>query len=129
MPLVYQTEASSTIVGSPAAAAETVICQTPAITVDFTARLVYLTSAVNMTVGTSGTAVTLRLRRTGLTGTLVIASPALTAVAANIISIGIDTTDTPGDLSGLVYVLTAQVTAGAATSTIGTVALAATAVQ
>jgi hypothetical protein len=73
------------------------------------------------TVGTSGTAATLRVRQTNVAGTVVANSGALTVTAANVVQesvMGFDATPGVG-----VYVLTLQITAGAANTTISAVAL------
>jgi hypothetical protein len=77
------------------------------------------------TVGTSGTAVELRIRQTSVAGALVADSGALTGSqhGAAILSAddvgGLDT----GATGGTIYKLTMQVTAGAATSTVSAVLL------
>lgn len=124
---------SSTVVGSPAAASETVVASTPVFPAGFDAAVtvgVLIVAQAAFTVGTSGTAVTYRIR-TGTTagaGTVVFASGATTAgiAATNIVLenlIGIDTA--PGALSGQQYCLTLQITGGAATSTVSAVTICA----
>src|SRR4029077_10588724 len=124
---------SATVVGSPAAAAETVIASTPVFPAGFDAAVVVgvlVIAQAAMTVGTSGTAVTWRIR-TGVTagaGTVVFTSGARTAglaAAALLLEnmIGIDAA--PAALSGQQYSLTAQVTGGAAASTVSAVAICA----
>jgi hypothetical protein len=124
---------SATIVGSPALAAETVVGQTPVFPAGFDAAVVVgvlIIAQAAMTVGTSGTAVTWRIR-TGITagaGTIIFTSGAVTsgiAAAALLLEnmIGID--PAPTSLSGQQYCLTAQVTGGAAASTVSAVAICA----
>lgn len=73
------------------------------------------------TVGTSGTAVTFRLRQTNSSGTVVASTGALTATAGNLMESEVQGNDaTPG--VG-VYVLTMTVTGGAATSTVSALSL------
>jgi len=119
--------ASSSIVGSPATNAETVVCQITGIDAQLPVMTgVYLSGVVSFTVGTSGTAITVRIR-TGTTagaGTVVATSGALTGgvAAGNLLSQdlqGFDTTSIGGAAPGTTsYCLTLQVTGGAATSTV-----------
>ena len=122
---------TSVVVASPAAAAETIIGQTAALPSDITFALgVVLLGWAAYTVGTSGTAVTLRIRQTNVSGTVVVTTGALTGSqhGAAILSAddvqGLDTAPGPAQ----VYVLTMQVTAGAATSTVSAVQLLAIAI-
>src|SRR6266571_4626677 len=122
---------TTTVVASPAAAAETIIASLtiPANIAAVTG--VDLTGWAAYTVGTSGTAVQLRLRQTAVAGTLVAASGALTGSqhGAAILTVddiqGLDTTPV---FPGQVYVLTMQVTAGSAASTVSAVFLSAFAI-
>jgi len=119
---------STTVVASPAAAAETIIAQinTRATTNDLAVvSAVVLFGWAAYTVGTNGTAVQLRIRQTQVAGTLVAASGALTGSqhGAAILSAddvaGVDTAPPAGGI----YVLTMQVTAGSAASTVSAVLL------
>ena len=121
-PIIIQTK---TIVASPALAAETTIAQ---ITLPSTADAganVDLSGWAAFTVGTSGTAVRLRIRNGSLTGTVVGDSGALTGgvAAAALLAQDVEGFDNPGEVAGLLYVLTLQVTAGAAASTVSAVKL------
>lgn len=111
---------SETVVASPTANAETIIASV-AVPAGATYALgVELRCWAAFTVGTSGTAVTFRVRQTSLTGTVVVSSGALTSIAGNVNERGILTFDTaPGD--GQLYKLTMQVTGGAAASTVSAV--------
>jgi hypothetical protein len=110
---------SSTIVGSPATNAETIVCQIPAISsISQVISGVFLSGVVSFTVGTSGSAVNVRIRQTNVSGTVVAATGAITGgvSATNLLSQDIQGFDA---LPGVaVYVLTLQVTAGAAISTV-----------
>lgn len=109
---------TTTVVASPAAAAETIIANLTIPSFGDTPILsgVILTGWAAYTVGTSGTAVTFRIRQTNVTGTVVATSGALTKTAASLYADDIGGVDaTPG--VG-VYCLTMQVTAGAAASTV-----------
>lgn len=117
---------TTAIVASPGAAAETVIAQLPAINAGLTINKgVNVNGWAAYTVGTSGTAVTLRIRQTNVSGAVVVSTGALTGSqhGAAILSEddvqGFDTAPAVGQ----VYVLTMQVTAGAATSTVSAVLL------
>ena len=118
---------SNTVVGSPATNAETVVCQVTGIPTDTPVMSgVFLSGCASLTVGTSGTAITVRIR-TGTAagaGTVVATSGALTGgiSAGNLISQdiqGFDTAVSGGSSPGTAsYCLTVQVTGGAATSTV-----------
>ena len=122
--------ASTTVVASPAAAAETIIAQITVNTDEAIVSGILLRGFAAFTVGTSGTAVTLRLRRTNVAGTVVATTGALTGgiAAANLVAEMILGFDTGMALTGQVYCLTLQVTAGAAASTVSAVELDATVV-
>lgn len=120
---------TTAVVGSPALAAETIIAslaipQFGDITV---VSGILLQGWAAYTVGTSGTAVTFRIRQTNVAGTIVVSTGALTGSqhGAAILSAdditGYDVTPGVG-----VYCLTMQVTAGSAGSTVSAVSLAAT---
>lgn len=118
---------SSTVVASPATNAETVVCQITGLAADIPVMQgVFLSGVASLTVGTSGTAITVRIR-TGTTagsGTVVATSGAITGgiSAGNLVSQdiqGFDTAVTGGGSPGTTsYCLTVQVTGGAATSTV-----------
>lgn len=120
---------STTIVASPALAAETIIANLTIPQFGDVAIMsgILLQGWAAYTVGTSGTAVTFRIRQTNVSGTVVVSTGALTGSqhGAGILSAdditGYDATPGVG-----VYCLTMQVTAGAATSTVSAVSLAAT---
>jgi hypothetical protein len=114
--------ASSTIVASPALAAETIVATVTVANNVAIAAGVRLTGQAAFTVGTSGTAATMRIRKTNVTGTVVASTGALNVTAANLVAptvFGWDVALVPG----LVYVLTLQITAGAAASTLSGVFL------
>lgn len=123
---------SGTVVASPATNAETVVCQVTGIPTDTPVMSgVFLTGDASLTVGTSGTAVTLRIR-TGTTagsGTVIASSGAVTGgvSAGNLLSQDIQGTDTASTggvaAASSSYCLTVQVTGGAATSTVSQTSL------
>lgn len=112
---------NTTIVASPALAAETIIASLPI--TDFNVLSVQtgiqLFGWAAYTVGTSGTAVNLRIRQTNVTGSVIAATGALSKTAASLYADDVNGTD-PAPGVGL-YVLTMQVTAGAAASTVSAV--------
>lgn len=114
---------SVVVVGSPALAAETIIAQVLLPANEVVVSGIWLSGWAAYTVGTSGTAVTFRIRQTNVGGALVGSSGALTRAAASLQADTIDTIDTAAVLPGQVYVLTMQVTAGAAVSTVSAVVL------
>ena len=114
---------STAVVASPAAASETVIAN---VTIPLAAprtQGVILSAWATYTVGTSGTAVTLQIRQTGLAGTSIVSTGAMTGSqhGAGIVSqddvYGVDTAPP----SAGVYALTMTVANGAATSTVSAV--------
>ena len=123
--------ASTTVVASPAAAAETIIASLT-LGANLSTKLgVLLTGWAAYTVGTSGSAVTLKVRQTSVSGTTIVSSGALTGSqhGAGILSADdVQGLDTAPVFPGQVYVLTMQVTAGAAASTVSAVFLAAFAI-
>lgn len=118
---------SSAIVGSPSAASETVVCQITGIAADIPVMSgVFVSGVVSFTVGTSGSAIRLRIR-TGTvagSGTVVADTGAITGgvAATNLLSQdlqGFDTAVSGGGSPGTTsYCLTLTVTAGAAASTV-----------
>ena len=127
--LSQRLQATTTVVASPAAAAETIIASLTIADDLIIVKGILLSGWAAYTVGTSGTAVQLRIRQTNVSGTVVGNTGALTGSqhGAAILSAddvnGFDTT--PVTLPGGIYVLTMQVTAGAAASTVSAVWLAA----
>lgn len=117
---------TNAITGSPALAAETVVATlTPTGDIAVT-KGVFLFGGVAFTVGTSGTAVTYRIRQTALAGAVVFTSGAVTSgiTAAGLVNESVQGVDTAPVMPGQVYVLTLQVTAGAAASTVSAVSFA-----
>ena len=112
---------TNTVVASPALAAETIIAQLPAIPGDTVlAAGVLLNGWAAYTVGTTGNAVRFRIRETGLAGTIVGDTGALTGSqhGAGILSADDVTAFDPTLPAGGVYVLTMQVSAATAASTV-----------
>lgn len=118
---------TTTVAASPAAAAETIIASLTMNADEVVRTGAILTGFAAFTVGTSGTAVRLRIRKTDVAGTVIGDTGALTGgvAATNLLAenvAGFDATPTAGSQ---VYVLTLQVTGGAAASTVSAVELAA----
>lgn len=113
---------STTVAASPALAAETVIATLVSPPGFRTAEAILLDGWAAFVVGTSGTAARLRIRQTGVAGTLIADSDAITGgiAAAGKVALDVAGVDT-GTVA--VYVLTLQVTAGSAASTVSAVRL------
>ena len=125
---------TATVVGSPAAATETIVAQITGIDSFLgVSKGVYLSGDASFTVGTSGTAVRLRIRQgtTAGSGTVISDTGALTGgvAAGNLLSQDIQGTDTASSGGTAVavtsYHLSLQVTSGAAASTVSQVSLVA----
>jgi hypothetical protein len=115
---------SNAIVGSPALAAETIICTTGALNLAVDNAQVLLVGFVEITIGTSGVSLTLRLRRGAATSsTLINVGSAATVAATNVVRHSICYADSPGVVAGVQYSLTAQVGSGAAASNVSDVGL------
>lgn len=109
---------TKTIIASPALAAETIVATTGPVNPPVDTALILLFWFAELTIGTSGTALNIRIRRgTALTDTLINVGQARTVAAGNLISLCGQYFDTPGAVAEVQYSLTAQVTAGAAAST------------
>lgn len=113
-PSVYVT---TTIQNSPIPAAAETVIGTLQVTTD-AAAVVAVLGFVNLNVGTSGTAVTLKLRPDTLAGASFASTLAMTAVAAN--NSGFFLVGSPAalEIAARTFVLTVQVTGGAANTTI-----------
>lgn len=120
--LASRVAVSTTVVASPAAAAETIICSVTLPNGFRAAEQVLLDGWAALTVGTNGTAVRLRIRRTDINGAVVADSGALTGgiAAAALVAQDIAGADAT---SVATYVLTAQVTGGSAASTVSSARL------
>jgi hypothetical protein len=123
--LTKRVQVTSAITGSPAGAAETIIATLNLLGFADTAILggIDLSGWAAFTVGTSGTAITMRVRQTNVAGTVVASTGALTGgiAAGNLVAQDVEAFDvTPGVAT---YVLTLTVTGGAAASTVSAVKL------
>jgi hypothetical protein len=117
---------TTSVVASPALAAEVVIASLSLPENVVIASGVQLVGWAALTVGTSGVGLTLRIRQTGLAGAVVATTGATTVTAANLVETGLQGFDTGATLPNQVYVLTATVASGAAASTVSALQLYAT---
>ena len=115
-----------TVDASPAAAAETVIATLTLTGFADTPVLsgVLLNCWAAYTVGTSGTAVTLRIRQTNVSGTVVATTGAMTKTAASLYADDVNGFDAGAGVAA--YAFTMQVTSGAAASTVSALLVQAT---
>jgi len=119
---------TSTVAASPTDNTETVIATLTIANFGDIAVVsgIRLNAFAALTVGTSGDGVTLRIRQTNVSGTVVVSTGQLNATAGNLVApsvLGFDAAPGKG-----VYVLTLQVHAGAAASTVSALHLSATVV-
>jgi hypothetical protein len=117
---------TSVVVASPALAAETIIASLTLPNFGDTPIVagVRLHGWAAFTVGTSGSAATLKIHQTNASGSTVVSSGALSVTAANLVAfdvLGADAAPGKG-----IYVLTLQITAGGDESTVSAVHLSAT---
>lgn len=127
--LTKRVQVTTAITGSPALAAETIIATLALTGFSDTAIVtgIDLSGWAAFTVGTSGTAVTLRIRQTNVAGTVVGDTGALTGGVAAAALLGQDVMgfDAAPVLPGQIYVVTLQVTAATAASAVSAAVLAA----
>jgi len=116
---------SVAVAASPALAAETIIATLTVNTDETLTEGIDLDGWAAYTVGTSGTAAELRIRRTNAAGTLIATSGPVTRTAGQLVEQSVSGFDSGPALTGQVYVLTLQITAGAAASTVSAVKLSA----
>lgn len=119
---------TNTVTASPAGATEIVIATLDGCYVRYPSDHFILSARADITVEASVTGITLKLRRSSLTGTLIATSVFTPKAAADFVrcSVGIDASDAPGDVANLTYVLTATMTAAGGASTVNLVSLGAT---
>ena len=115
---------STTVAASPAAASETTVCSLTLTGDIAVVQGTALWGFVALTVGASGTDVTVKIRRTDTSGTTVVSTGLLNAPAAgDLLAIPLQGFDTGTAMPGQVYVLTVTVANGAATSTVSACSL------
>lgn len=113
------------IVGTKAAAVttggatETVVLTCNPVTTDSTQKTVYGTGFLSITPGTSAVSCVIKIRRNTVTGTQVGTTQSPITVATDVITIPFGFIDTPGDSSGLVYVVTVTEGSAGADGTVG----------
>ena len=116
---------TTSVAGSPAAASETIIATltNPVFNTLAVVQRVYLQGWCAFTVGTNGTACTLKLRQTNVSGTVIASSGALTGgvAATNLLALDINGSDAAPGVG--TYVMTLTVTGGSAASTVSAVQL------
>lgn len=115
---------STTVVASPAAAAETIIGSVTVPGDAYVAAGVIVWGWCSFTVGTSGTTAQLRVRQTNVSGTIIGDSAATNAAAGTVNVRDVIDVDT-APVGAQVYKLTLQIANGAATSTVSAVFIAA----
>jgi len=114
---------TTTVAASPSASSETVIATLTALGNVSVQSGVYVYGWAAYTVGGSGTAVTLQLKRTSTGGAVVATTGALNKTAASLYADDVQAVDTGATVPGQVYVLTMTVTGGVSTSTVSAVML------
>lgn len=116
---------SKTVAASPPDATETTIATITVNTDQAIQQAILLRGFAAFTVGTNGTAVTLKIRRTNTSGTTIASTGALTGgiAAAALVAETVLGFDTGVGGTGQVYVLTLTVTGGSAASTVSAVEL------
>jgi len=97
---------------------ETVVATLSGLNTDRSQSRVALTGVVNITVGTGGTSVTLRVRRASVYGAVVGSALSHTVAAGSNYSLAVQALDAPGEVAGATYVITVAVTAATGNSTV-----------
>lgn len=122
---------TSTVVASPALAAETIVAQTPPLDRSLAVTLgVLVTAELAYTTGTTTASVQIRIRQTNISGTIVYNSGAMTG-GRNAAALLCADSAQAFDLSpaaGQVYVLTLQLAGATAVSTVSAATLVALAI-
>jgi hypothetical protein len=106
--------------------AETLVAQVKEINTSGLQRNVAMLGIVNITVGTGGTSITLRVRRESVSGYVVGVATSHTVAAGSTYSLAIQAIDQPGEISRAVYVLTVTVAGATGNSTVNYAHLGAT---
>lgn len=114
---------TTTVVGSPAANAETIVASLTIPQDLVVASGVALVAWCAFTVGTSGVTADLKIRQTNASGSTVGDTGATTAAAATLVTRGCLGFDTAAVLPGQVYVATLTIGSGGAVSTVSAVRL------
>lgn len=122
---------STVVVASPAAAAETIVCQLTCSGDIAVISGILVMGFAACTVGTNGVSVQAKIRRTNVSGTTVVDGGAVNeggTAATNLVYRYVQGFDTGATMPGQVYCLTLQVASGSAASTVSAVSLIALAV-
>jgi hypothetical protein len=90
-------------------------------------RQVAITGVVNITVGTGGASVTLRVRRDSVSGTVIGVAQAVTVTAGSTYSLAVQARNEPGEVARATYVVTVTVAGATGNSTINYAYVGATA--
>lgn len=91
------------------ATTETVIMTLPGVSTNGAQDQVFVSGSMAVTAGTAATGVTVRVRRgTGITGTVIGTAEVDSVTAATTEPFPFDAFDTPGEVAGQQYVVTAQ---------------------
>jgi hypothetical protein len=104
-------------------ASETVVLTCNPVITDSTQKTVHGIGFLVITPGTSAVACVIKIRRSTVSGTQVGTTQSPITVATDVITIPFGFIDTPGDSSGLVYVVTVTETTAGANGTVGYVQL------
>jgi hypothetical protein len=84
---------------------------------------VIIDGTVNLLIGKEATAVVVRIRRSSLTGTVVLTQTTTMITAEKQASISFNAEDEPGEVAGVTYIVSVQQTAGKAAGTMKFAAL------
>lgn len=116
---------STAVVASPALAVETTIAQVVVGAVGDATTSIDLSGWAAFTVGATGTAIRLRVRRGGIGGTIVADTGSLTGgvAAAGLLAQDTEGVDVPGEVASVAYVLTLQVVGATGASAVSAVKL------
>ncbi len=114
---VFQSKFSTSSVNIPTTT-ETAILTTDPIAVSSPGALIRILGFVGFLTGTATTFLTIRIRRgSGIAGALVGGAIGLSVAAAQNYSVPIEAEDTPGEVAGQQYTITAQQTAATGNGT------------
>lgn len=120
---------NATVVGSPAAGSITSVC---ALTFPNFGKLqnatgVYLEGTVSLTIGTNGVSCLMQIRQTGVAGSVIASTGAMTVTAGNLYSFSVQGVDT-APLAAGVWIIALTIGSGSASSTVSGTSLIASAV-
>lgn len=119
---------TATVAASPADATITAVATLTIEGNPFVAEGILLIANVSLTIGTAGVSVLTQIRRTGVAGTIIKSSGAVTGAATELVSPTVVGFDTGPTLPGQVYVVAITVASATAASTVSSVDLVALAI-